>query len=309
MKSPKREFKEVQIRVPWGHIAGKWWGTQNVRPILALHGWQDNAGTFDTLIPLLPDHVGVLAIDFPGHGLSSRLPHGISYKYIDYIPVLTMIMREYNWDKLSIIGHSMGAIIGFLYGSIFPQKVDMIVAIDAIKPHIFPDHLYEKILRISLENFIVSDERNRDKSEPPSYSYEDCIQKLYLGTNKSVDVDKCKYLLERNIQKSTKYPEKYFFTRDSRVKVIQLMLVSHEVVLELANRISKPLLYVKASGSQTVDPEKWEETMEVLRTKPDFEFYPVDGTHHVHLNEPEKISEVINSFINKYRIEHLTSKL
>lgn len=41
--SPKMESvkcEEVRIPVPWGHIAGKWWGPQNKRPILVMHGWQ-----------------------------------------------------------------------------------------------------------------------------------------------------------------------------------------------------------------------------------------------------------------------------
>lgn len=32
--------EEITIPVPWGHIAGKWWGPKNVRPILLLHGFQ-----------------------------------------------------------------------------------------------------------------------------------------------------------------------------------------------------------------------------------------------------------------------------
>ena len=28
----------VTIKVPWGHIAGKAWGSSNGRPVLALHG-------------------------------------------------------------------------------------------------------------------------------------------------------------------------------------------------------------------------------------------------------------------------------
>ena len=44
-----------------------------------MHGWQDNAGSFDRLIPLLPRNHAYLAIDLPGHGLSSRIPNGMQY--------------------------------------------------------------------------------------------------------------------------------------------------------------------------------------------------------------------------------------
>jgi hypothetical protein len=34
------KVEEVRIQVPWGHIAGKFWGPKDVQPILALHGWR-----------------------------------------------------------------------------------------------------------------------------------------------------------------------------------------------------------------------------------------------------------------------------
>lgn len=62
------------------YVSGKWWGPKGKQAILALHGFQDNAGTFDELINLLPANLSILAIDFPGHGQSSHLPpvHSLS---------------------------------------------------------------------------------------------------------------------------------------------------------------------------------------------------------------------------------------
>ncbi|KAJ6641822.1 putative serine hydrolase [Pseudolycoriella hygida] len=48
---------EFELQVPWGHIACKWWGPKNIQPIICMHGWQDNAGTFDPLITQLPSHL------------------------------------------------------------------------------------------------------------------------------------------------------------------------------------------------------------------------------------------------------------
>lgn len=42
---------------------GKIWGPPDGHPVLALHGWLDNAGTFDTLIPLLPPNLRIVAVD------------------------------------------------------------------------------------------------------------------------------------------------------------------------------------------------------------------------------------------------------
>jgi hypothetical protein len=38
----EKRFKveEVKIKLPWGHVAGKWWGPKDVQPIVTLHGWQ-----------------------------------------------------------------------------------------------------------------------------------------------------------------------------------------------------------------------------------------------------------------------------
>lgn len=294
--------EEVQIPVPWGHVSGKWWGPKDVRPILGLHGWQDNAGTFDTLAPLLPKHVGLLSIDLPGHGFSSRLPDGMFYSAIDNIHVIRTIMKEYNWEKVSIMAHSMSSIIGFIFAGLFPDKIDMLIGLDALKPHIRPVSSIPKTLAKRFENFLIADERNRSKEEPPSYLYEECIEKLHIGTFKSVDRDKCPHLLDRNIQKSSKYPDKYFFTRDSRMKCYNYGTFFQDLCLDVAKRITTPYCFIKANSSPYYEDEKYfHETVEVLKQNPHFYLHRVDGTHHVHLNEPEKVSGIINDFINKYR--------
>ncbi|XP_018319176.1 probable serine hydrolase isoform X3 [Agrilus planipennis] len=99
----KREVCEIRIPVQWGHVAGKWWGPRDKRPILALHGWQDNAGTFDRLIPYLPFETPVLAIDAPGHGLSSQIPHGMTYHGTDILRLLYEILYNLQFIHGKIV--------------------------------------------------------------------------------------------------------------------------------------------------------------------------------------------------------------
>lgn len=35
-----RNYTEIKIPVPWGHVAAKWWGPGKSRPIVTVHGWQ-----------------------------------------------------------------------------------------------------------------------------------------------------------------------------------------------------------------------------------------------------------------------------
>ncbi|KAG8436443.1 hypothetical protein GDO86_007511, partial [Hymenochirus boettgeri] len=77
--------KELRFAVPWGHLAAKAWGNCDGLPVLCLHGWLDNANSFDRLVPLLPKDHHYVALEFSGHGLSSHLPQGVRYQHIDYV--------------------------------------------------------------------------------------------------------------------------------------------------------------------------------------------------------------------------------
>lgn len=87
-------------------VEGKWWGPTSEQPIIAIHGWQDNAGTWDRLIPLLPGNIPVLAIDLPGHGLSSHYPPGqFYYLFWDGVSLVSLFLQK----CLMLISGSFGA--------------------------------------------------------------------------------------------------------------------------------------------------------------------------------------------------------
>ena len=53
---------------------------------VALHGWLDNAGSFDGVAPLVVSACpsqSLICLDYPGHGLSSHLPPGQAYHYLE----------------------------------------------------------------------------------------------------------------------------------------------------------------------------------------------------------------------------------
>ncbi|KAE8737260.1 hypothetical protein FOCC_FOCC017278 [Frankliniella occidentalis] len=117
--------REVRIPVPWGHVAGKWWGRTDRRPLLALHGWGDNAGSFERLAGALRG-VPVLALDLPGHGLSSRVPRGLAPADRGLLlATLRRVQRALGLTSLSLVGHSLGDAVALLYAATYPTDVDM----------------------------------------------------------------------------------------------------------------------------------------------------------------------------------------
>lgn len=301
------DFEAVKIPVPWGHISGRWYGNRNERPILAIHGWLDNLGTFDRLIPLLPDYLGVLCIDLPGHGRSSHLPPGMYYSVYEYVFTIPLVMKEYGWSKVSLIGHSLGGVLSFIYASLAPHTVDMIVSLDILLP-LRNDIDY---MDLSIEKQLVNVERQKlgDYIEPPSYTHNQLGKVLAAGSFNSVTPELAKHLLHRQLAKSKLYPERFYFTRDIRVKYYHYIDIDDSLGAEMARRIiKKPYLIIKGSLSPYLSVRNNEAISILAKDNPHFEFYEVEnGTHHLHLHAAEECAGYIVPFIQHHRPPALTS--
>lgn len=290
--------------MPWGPMTGKWWGRQDVRPIVAIHGWLDNAGSFDRLIPLLPDHVGYLALDLPGHGRSAHLPPGQYYSTLDFVRSIETMRIKMKWDRVSLMAHSMGSQICFYYSSLKPENVDLFIGIDVLKP------LVRKTSRLindnikQIDKMMIEDSRQNSTEEPPSYTHEELVQRVVKGSQSSVSAKYAHHLLERAVSPSAVHKNKFFFHRDGRMKLMNYSVIYHELGLELAKRIIAPHLFIKANQARFYEDECYfYEAIDTLtKSNPLFCFRRADGGHHIHLTEPEMVYQEISDFICKYRL-------
>ena len=96
-------------------LAAKRWRTPAAtgagpeRRFLALHGWLDNAASFDRLAPQLLAATGapaeLVAIDLPGHGQSDSRPGPIYF--LDHVEAVLEALEALAWPVCTIIGHSL----------------------------------------------------------------------------------------------------------------------------------------------------------------------------------------------------------
>lgn len=72
----------------------------------------------------MPPGQAILALDMMGHGRSSHYPKGQYYfLYWDGVTMIRRICSFFGWEKITLLGHSLGGAISFLYAASFPDKV------------------------------------------------------------------------------------------------------------------------------------------------------------------------------------------
>lgn len=292
------QITEISLELTVGTIAGKWWGPTNVRPILCLHGWADNAGSFDELIPLLPRNISYLAIDLPGHGLSSNIGKGLLYSKKNYIYLVQLIKNHYKWEKVSIMGHSFGGVIGMLYAGFFPEEVDMLINIDLVILDAFNPKTFIKKKRRIFETLLITDERLHRKVEPPSYSYEKLLEMMQNSYVASINLKAAEILLKRGSKKSDKSQYQHYVSRDARLRMFDNWIMTFDMWSAIyENIVNIPLCYIQ-SGKPFGYKQDNEFAMSALKDKPNFYHHVVEAGHHVHLTHPESVSNIISDFIN-----------
>jgi len=130
---------ERSIALPHLQLAARVWGDWEcgdpARPrLLALHGWLDNAASFDRLAPLLCDHFHIVALDLPGHGRSDHRPPGTWYHYVDYLGDVLAAADALGWQRFGILGHSLGGAIASMLAAACPDRIENLLLIEALGP-------------------------------------------------------------------------------------------------------------------------------------------------------------------------------
>nr|CAH0109488.1 unnamed protein product [Daphnia galeata] len=274
--------EEIHIPTSWGYLAAKVWGPDDGVPVLALHGWQDNAGSFDTLAPLLPSKIRLVCLDFCGHGLSSHYPPGMFLNYYDHVYHVKLVIDYFKWKKVNILGHSMGAITALFFVSMYSELVDKFISLDAVKQlSSSVEYLPVRIITID----VLQDAREK-------------LVKIYVG---SIDEKDAEILLRRGLRKLSDENE-YEFTRDLRSTVRPYLFndFTNEQLKEVARGIVCPFLLIEAKNSSLVfEPkELYREFYDLYRdASEDFRYVEVEGRHHVHLSHPELVAPIISNFL------------
>ncbi|XP_078691388.1 serine hydrolase-like protein [Branchiostoma floridae x Branchiostoma belcheri] len=288
--------QELQFPVPWGHIAGKAWGDPLGRPVLGLHGYLDNANTFDTLAPLLPKDLYFVSLDLPGHGRSSPIPPGTGYKNESYLIDVHRVVQALGWKKFSLIGHSMGGSVAIMYSAVFPSSVERLTLLDMSGPVDRPlEGTVERLQDAVKRRFEVE---KTSELPPHVYSRTEALHKLLKG-NPWVTREAGAVLLERG---SREVEGGFVYTRDLNLKNLSFFSLTPEQAEELVKGVKCPVLMLRATQSvrNALEEERGKRFLPLFKANSSqFTEIQVEGNHHVHLNSAEVVAPHISTFFSQ----------
>ncbi|XP_043100494.1 serine hydrolase-like protein [Puntigrus tetrazona] len=294
----RRAASEFRMTVPWGEMRGQVWGPSNGRPVLCLHGWSDNSGTFNNLIPLLPKDCRFVAIDFPGHGFSSHRPDGCFYTFPLYVADVRRVVEALQWKRFSIIGHSMGGNVAGMFTALYPEMVDAIVLLDTygFLPTQVTD-MYEN-MRKGINDQLQYDNKTEDRKERV-YTYEKAKERLKTA-NPFLSDQSAVILLERAVRE---VEGGFVFTRDMRINLKNIVSNSMELCLHMLSLVEAPVMIVLANDGLYkifILPDGYIDTIRKGWTDQNATIVDVEGDHHIHLNKPEAVASVITDFLQSH---------
>jgi pimeloyl-ACP methyl ester carboxylesterase len=265
-------------------LEGMSWGDEALPPLLALHGWLDNAASFAVLAPLIKTHY-VVALDLTGHGRSSWRSQDATYQIWDDLPEVMAVIDQLGWDTFDLMGHSRGAIISTLLASAIPERVNHLVLLDALTT----EGIEEEEFSAQLVKFLVDKPRRLNKEGRVYASFE---QAIAARTKVGLSADAARLLAQRSLSNKG---EGFVWDSDARLwgpSAVKLTKGQNRAVLE---GLSMPTLYLQAEDGLVKAPAVMERAQRYI---PVLQAEVVPGGHHFHMEgDVSAVADRITRFL------------
>lgn len=265
------QAEEIRLDGSSVELAARRWKMGST-PVLALHGWLDNAGTYDRLAPLLKG-LDLVALDFPGHGYSGHRPPGAPHHFVDWVPEVFAAADSLGWERFGLMGHSMGGGVAALVAGTFPQRIERLVLIEGIGPFASPDEEAPQLLAKALLYRPSTGKRIYETREK-------AVARLSARGLKQESAD-C--LAQRAVEP---VDGGWAFSYAPEVRAPSRARLTETQVRAFLRAITAPTLLVVASDGLEMPDSFVGRDREV----PNLELLEESGGHHLHLDYPERIA-------------------
>lgn len=276
--------KTFSLSIPGFSIGCKAWGNPELPPMIAIHGWLDNANSFDQIAPFLEPHFYIIAIDLPGHGLSSHLPEGCFYHFIDGIFNVLKIINALGFNQVHLLGHSMGACLASLIGGIVPNQILSMILIEALGPFSSPEEsCCEQLAKFQFQQAHLP----RKKERPyPSMA----LAAEVRAANGHLTLKEARILCERGVREENNL---FYWRHDRRLLNASPLKMTEKQIISCLTQIKAKSCLIWGEDGFSFGEELVHEREKAVS---DLTIYRLQGGHHLHMENPEKVAECIYAF-------------
>ena len=286
MTDQLRPGEPCSIKLPYGELAGLRWKNATQPRVLALHGWLDNAASFVPLAEHL-NGIDLIALDFPGHGHSDWWSAGHYYHFLDYLWPVLDVADQLGWQQFHLLGHSLGGAVAAMLAAALPERILTLSAIDSFGPLSTAANATRDNLRRALHS------RN-SYLERASPSYPD-IDSASAARAKhgNLSLTAAELLVRRNLKQTE---DGWQLRTDPRLRRTSLFRFTEDQVMDLIARLTVPTTVILADKAK---PDPWDSLLEQrLPALQDCEIRTLPGHHHLHMESPGPVAEVIMARIH-----------
>lgn len=275
---------ELTIDIPGFTIAYKTWGDPCLPPMLALHGWLDNANSFDLLAPYLDKQFYLIAVDLPGHGHSTHLPAGCNYHFIDGIFTTLQIIKSLGHRQIHLLGHSMGACLASLVAGVAPEQILSLVLIEGLGPFSNPD----KTCREQLANYLHLASKEIAKAAKPYPSLEMAAKartrRGYLSH------EHAEILCQRGVLKKQ---NAFYWRHDRRLLISSPLTMTEGQVLSCLKAIVAKSCLIWADKGFAFNDKIIQKRVKAVKA---LQAHHLKGGHHIHMEQPGAVAQCLADF-------------
>ena len=276
---------ELQLDTACGRLAGLRFGTPAGVPVLALHGWLDNAASFVRLAAHL-DGLDLVALDLPGHGASMHLPPGAEYSLAGTVHAVLDAADTLGWDRFAVLGHSMGAAIGSILAAAAPQRITRLVAIEALGA--LADDPAHTALR--LRESVAARRALAGKQLRVFPDLDSAIHARMQANGLSEPV--ARLLVERGVIAQA---GGFVWSSDPRLTITTAVRMTQAQIDDLLRHIECPVRVIYADPAQPYFPEPLRSNRAALLQLG--ERIVIAGGHHLHMEDPAAVVAAIGDFL------------
>lgn len=254
--------------------------------VLAIHGWLDNAHSF---LPMMDYNqtLTVIAVELAGHGKSDHRSLDNTYQLLDYVYDLYSLIKSNKWNKVHLIGHSLGAVVASLFASTFPEMIDKLILIEGFGPITADPKETRQQLKKSINiRYKAQIKRSSDKGYK---SVEQAIKARLLVSDFNKDI--ATILVTRSLIKTDK---KYRWRSDPKLKQLSSMKMVESQAIDLLSGITNSTLLILGEDGYQSLRDKLDKRKNVLSSLNSLTFA---GGHHVHMQQPSLVWNAIEQHI------------